>query len=485
MDSGRLTSYDPASGEIVAEFAIDGPAELAAAVRRGQAAADWWREQGPERRREVLLDLAGRLTGDLEDFAALIHRENGKPLDDARLEVVVSADHLRWAATHAESVLHRHSRLPGFLMANVAAAVEYHPYGVVGVIGPWNYPLFTPMGSIAYALAAGNAVIFKPSEFTPAIGSRLAGAWARICPDQPVFQVVQGGAETGSALAAAGIGKLAFTGSTATAKKVMAACAETLTPVLLECGGKDPLLVAADADLEAAVDAALWGGFTNAGQTCVGVERVFVVESRYEEFAARLAERARALRPGLDYGPMTMPAQIEVIRGHVKDAVDRGARAIVGGEDAFRPPYVDPIVLVDVPLDAPAAIEETFGPTLTVHKVATVDDAIEAVNSGPLALGATVFSARSGEAIARRLKAGMVSVNSVVAFVGIPSLPFGGVGDSGFGRIHGAEGLREFARTQAIARQRTRSPLPVMTFNRTARNVSRLVAIVRRRQRRR
>ncbi|HVX47208.1 MAG TPA: aldehyde dehydrogenase family protein [Mycobacteriales bacterium] len=480
MERAELTSYAPASGDVIGRFPNSGPPEVAAAVEQARAAGDRWWRQGYDRRRESLHAFAGHLIRSIDKLAGLVHRETGKPLEDARLEVVISVDHLRWAATHAERILHRSRRLPGLLMANVAAAVEYHPYGVVGVIGPWNYPLFTPMGSIAYALAAGNAVVFKPSEFTPAVGVWLAEAWSQVVPDLPALQVVTGDGRTGAELPAAGVDKVAFTGSTATAKRVMAACAETLTPVLLECGGKDPLIVAPDADLDGAVDAALWGGFTNAGQTCVGVERVFVVEELFEEFLRRLADRARALRPDVDYGPMTMPGQLDVVRGQVTDALARGGRAVVGGEESFRPPYVDPIVLVDVPLDAPAARDETFGPTLTVHRVSTVDDAVTAVNSGPLALGATVFSDRSGEQIARRLRAGMVSINSVISFVAIPALPFGGIGASGFGRIHGPEGLREFARTQALARQRTRSPLPVMTFSRKKSSVDRLVRIVQR-----
>lgn len=479
MEPELLTSRDPATGAVVGEFPVASAQDVRSAVDRARVAARWWREQGFPGRREHLHAYAAHLLRHLDEFADLIHRENGKPRDDARLEVLISVDHLRWAGTHAERVLHRQARLPGLLMANVAAAVEFHPYGVVGVIGPWNYPLFTPMGSIAYALAAGNAVLFKASEHTPAVGARLQRMWNEVVPQAPVLQAVSGGGDTGAALARS-VDKLAFTGSTATAKQVMAACAESLTPVLLECGGKDPLIVAEDADVEAAVDAALWGGLTNAGQTCVGVERVFVVRSRYAQFTRLLAERARRLEPGADYGPMTMPGQLEVVRRHVTDALEHGARAIVGGAESFRPPYVHPIVLVDVPPDAPAAQEETFGPTLTVHEVATVDEAIAIVDAGALALGATVFSVKDGERIARRLKAGMVSVNSVISFVAIPSLPFGGVGDSGFGRIHGPEGLREFARTQAIARQWVRPPIPVMTFGRKPAGVDRLVRIVRR-----
>jgi succinate-semialdehyde dehydrogenase / glutarate-semialdehyde dehydrogenase len=337
---------------------------------------------------------------------------------------------------------------------------------VVGVIGPWNYPVFTPLGSIVYALAAGNSVVFKPSEYTPAVGRWLVDSFAAVVPEQPVFDLVTGGAATGAALCRAGVDKLAFTGSTATAKKIMAACAETLTPVLLECGGKDALIVAPDADVRAAADAAVWGGMANAGQTCIGIERVYAVDSVYDEFVAALTERARALRPGTEYGPATMPAQLDVIRRHVADALARGGRAVVGGADAVRPPYAFPTVLVDVPEDAAAVTEETFGPTLTVTRVADVDEAVGKVNASAYGLGAAVFARSGGEAIARRLRSGMASVNSVLSYAGVGALPFGGVGDSGFGRIHGDDGLREFARAKAITRPRFPAPIDVTRFDR-------------------
>jgi aldehyde dehydrogenase (NAD+) len=357
--------------------------------------------------------------------------------------------------------------------------VEYQPYGVVGVIGPWNYPVFTPMGSIAYSLAAGNAVVFKPSEYTPAVGKWLADAFAEVVPEQPVMQVLTGYGETGAALARAGVDKMAFTGSTATGKRVMAACAETLTPVVIEAGGKDAMVVAEDADIDAAADAALWGGCFNSGQSCVGIERVYVVDSVYAAFVARITELARDVRADKNYGAMTTPEQVDVIRRHVEDALSRGARAVVGGPESIRPPFVDPVILVDVPDDAPAVQEETFGPTLTVTRVSDVDDAIEKANGTPFGLAGSVFSKGSGELLARRMRAGVISVNSALTFMGVPALPFGGVGDSGFGRIHGADGLREFTRPHSVARQRVAPPLAVMTFRHTKRPLRTLVAGVR------
>jgi acyl-CoA reductase-like NAD-dependent aldehyde dehydrogenase len=249
---------------------------------------------------------------------------------------------------------------------------------------------------------------------------------------------------------------------------VMAACAPTLTPVVIECGGKDAMIVDSDADLDAAVDGALWGGLSNSGQTCVGIERVYAVEGVYDELVRKLTARCEGLRPGSDraasYGPMTMPSQVDVVRRHVADALERGGRAVVGGPDSVQERYISPIVLVDVPEDSAAVQEETFGPTLTVTRVPDVDEAIRLANGTPFGLGAAVYSKSRGDAIARRMRSGMASVNSVLSYVGVGALPFGGVGDSGFGRIHGADGLREFARSKAIARQRFTPPVDVTTF---------------------
>lgn len=465
---------------MVGEFPATDAGAVARAVAEAHEAASWWDGLGFAGRRSRLRSYAGLIARRMRELADLIHAENGKPFADAELELVTTIDHLRWAASHAERVLRRRHVSPGVLMFQASAAIEYRPYGVVGVIGPWNYPVFTPMGSISYALAAGNAVVFKPSEFTPAVGRWLGEAFAEVVPERPVLQVVTGLGETGAALAGSGVDKLAFTGSAATGRLVMAACAKTLTPVVIEGGGKDPMVVAADADIGAAADAALWGGLANAGQTCVGVERVYVVDAVYDEFVELLARRARELRPGVDYGPMTTAAQVDVVRRHVEDAIARGAWAIVGGPESIRPPYIDPVILVDVPEDAAAMREETFGPTLTVTRVSDVDAAITRANRASYGLGATVFAGRRGPEFARRLKAGMVSVNSIIAFAAIPALPFGGVGGSGFGRIHGADGLREFARPQAIARQLVRPPLPLMTFQRSERALNLLVGGIQR-----
>lgn len=472
-------SLDPRTGDVVGTHPVHDAAAVEQAVARAVEAAQWWAGLGFDGRRRRLGEWRKALVRRLDDLARVVSDETGKPFDDSRLELVLAIDHLDWAAKNAERVLGKRKVSSGLLMANQAATLTYAPIGVVGVIGPWNYPVFTPMGSIAYALAAGNAVVFKPSELTPGVGTALADSLAEIAEGHALLQVVTGFGETGAALCrAGGVGKIAFTGSTATGKRVMAACAETLTPVLIECGGKDPLIVDVDADLEAAADASVWGGMSNAGQTCVGVERVYVVEQVADRFISHVVRKAEALHPG-DFGPMTMASQSDIVAGHVDDALARGGRAVVGGPSSVHPPFIDPVVIVDVPEDSIAVTEETFGPLVVINRVPDIDEAVRRANGTGYGLGATVFSRKRGEEIAARLRCGMVAINSVISFAGIPALPFGGVGDSGFGRIHGEDGLREFTRPQAVARQKYALPIAVTSFKRTSRGMNALLGIVR------
>jgi acyl-CoA reductase-like NAD-dependent aldehyde dehydrogenase len=251
----------------------------------------------------------------------------------------------------------------------------------------------------------------------------------------------------------------------------------------VECGGKDALIVAADADLDQAADYAVWGGLYNAGQTCAGVERIYVEARVYDAFTAKVTELAQRIHTGVgehvSYGAITMPGQIDVIARHIGDALDRGGKALVGGRESVHPPFVDPVVLVEVPEDAEAVTEETFGPTVTIAKVADIDEAVAKANAGRYGLGASVFSRKHGQQIARRLEVGMVSVNSVLTYASVPGLPWGGSKDSGFGRIHGPDGLREFARSRAITSERFAIPLKLTTFARTEKAVSRLRHVVR------
>jgi aldehyde dehydrogenase (NAD+) len=463
-----LISYSPLTGEEVGRYLDATAADVEQAVARARAGAANWQALGFSGRKEVLKKWAQLIAARIDEISALISEETGKPQSDAQLEVSLALGHLGWAGKNARRHLRISHRAPGILLANMSAQVQHVPYGVVGVIGPWNYPIFTPMGSIAYALAAGNTVVFKPSEYTPGVGHWLGETFNEVAPSCNAFFVLTGGPATGVALCASDINKLAFTGSTATAKKVAASCASKMTPVVLECGGTDPAIIDHDADLKKAAEFVLWGGMSNAGQTCIGIERVYVHEAIADQFIAEIKDQAQGLQAGLQYGPATMPSQLKVIDSHIKDAAERGAYFLLGDADSVQPPFVNPTIMLDVPEDSLAVAEETFGPTLTINRVASMGEAVAKANASKYGLGASVWSKRNGRQVARALECGMVSINSVIAFAGVSTLPFGGAKQSGYGRIHGPEGLREFTYPKSVVRPIFDLPIAFTTFKRSA-----------------
>lgn len=484
--TAQLISTNPANDEVVATFAVHTDEDVRAVVARARNASRWWRDQGADGRREALVRWKRYIAKNAEDLVDLLHRENGKPRTDARIEVITALEHIAWNAKHAGRVLRSEKRRPGALLANFSARVEHVPFGVVGVIGPWNYPIYTPNGSIATALAAGNTVVFKPSEYTPAVSQWYVDAFTRANPEAPdgVLSLVTGFGETGAALCRAGVDKLAFTGSAATGRKVMAVCAESLVPVVMELGGKDAAIVAADADIPRAADAVVFGAMGNGGQTCAGVERVYVEREVRDEFLAELTKRLEGVRPGSDdkasYGPMTMPSQIEIVRRHVDDALAGGGTPVVGGRESVGDRYVEPVVILDPPHTSAAVQEETFGPTVTVTTVESIDEAVKLANDTPYGLAGAVFSRHRAEEIVSRFETSQVSVNSVLGFAGVAALPLGGLGESGFGRIHGPEGLKEFTRTRAVATQRYAIPgMNLLSFDRPALMVRLLPRLIR------
>ena len=483
-------SLNPATGEVVGEFPITSAKEVNEAVARAKVAADKWSQLSFRKRLVILKGWASLLTREINTAAELIHRETGKPVSDAALETALAIEHISWAAKYAPKILGAQNRPSGLLMFNLSAQVQRVPFGVVGVIGPWNYPIFTPMGSIAYALAAGNTVVFKPSEYTPAIGVWLEQSWQRIAPFADIFTVVTGTAETGVALTQSSVGKISFTGSTKTAKKVAATCAELMTPVVLECGGKDPVLVDRDADIKRAAEVTLWHAMSNAGQSCIGAERVYVHKDVADSFTRTIVELANKIKPGYEdganYGPATMPSQLKVIKSHIDDAVKRGGEFLVGDKNAVKGGYVQPVILRNVPEDSKAMTEETFGPTLVINTVRNMDEAVDLANATSYGLGAAVWSKRNGKKIASLLHCGMVSINAAFSFAAIGSVPFGGVKDSGYGRIHGAEGLLEFTYPRTVVKTKFNIPLQFTTFARTGfadKTILRLINILHRRRR--
>ena len=470
--SKTFTSLNPSNGQIIGRYPVFTPQQVALAVDHARTASADWIALGFGGRKKVLLNWSNHIIENIEQIAQLITLETGKPLSDSRLEIANTVNHIGWAARHAEEIMRTSHRAPGALMANMSATVERSALGVVGVIGPWNYPIFTPMGSIAYALAAGNTVVFKPSEFTPGVGMWMDESFNSIAPFPGVFTTITGLAETGSALCTSAINKLSFTGSTRTAKLVAAACATQMTPVVLECGGKDPVIVAADANLDRAVDATIWSAMANAGQSCIGAERVYVDEKVADIFiekAIALASTLKAGAPGEgNYGASTMPSQIGVITSHIKSAIKDGGKFAYGSLKSVQEPFVQPIILVDVPEDSTAVREETFGPIIIINRVKSMKEAIALANDSRYGLGANIWSKRQGKRIASQLHCGMVAINSTFSFAAIASVPFGGVKDSGYGRIHGPEGLLEYTYARTVVRTRINLPLKILSFKRTA-----------------
>jgi len=476
-------SHNPVNNEVIASYLITDEAGVREAVATARAASQQWRDMGFKGRKKILLKWSTYLMANVDELAELVSLETGKPTSDAKLEAALAAGHIAWAARHAESVMRTSYRSPGLLMANMSATVERSPVGVVGVIGPWNYPVFTPLGSIAYALAAGNTVVFKPSEYTPGVGEYLARTFIDATLVADVFICVTGLGETGKFLCESGVDKLAFTGSTRTAKIVAATCAAHMTPVVLECGGKDPVIVAHDADIDRAADATVWSAFSNAGQTCIGAERVYVDERVADKFIAKVLEIAKTIHPGAPgmgkYGPTTMPKQIPIIQSHIDDAISRGATVLLGGSNSVKAPFVEPVIFCNVPEDSIAMTEETFGPTIAINRVKSMAEAIELSNATRYGLGASVWSKRRGKQIASQLHTGMVAINSVISFAAVDSVPFGGVKDSGYGRIHGPEGILEFTYPRTIVRARFQLPIAFTSFKRTTGSDKLIVAVTK------
>ncbi len=431
---------------------------VADAVSRARAAAAGWRALSPARRARHVLGARQALMRRMNEVVDTMVSETGKLRTEAVVnEILVACELITWYARHAPRLLAPGKVAPGILV-HKRAERRYEPLGVVAVISPWNYPLVLSLGPVATALFAGNTVVLKPSELTPRTGALVGELFSGLGDHPDIVQVVTGARREGDALVRAGVDKVCFTGSVATGTAVMRAAAQTRTPVVLELGGKDPMIVCADADLDRAAAAAVWGAFTNCGQTCIGTERVYVVDEVYDRFVEKVLSLTRQLRqaPDGDVGAMIHSGQVSVSEEHVADAVSKGATVAAGGgltEVGGRPAF-EPTVLLDVDHDMLAMRDETFGPLLPIMRVAGPDQALELANDSPFGLGASVF-ARDPELVERLvdgLQAGNVSVNDVMVGFAVPGLPFGGFKASGLGVTHGEEGLREFTKVKAVVR---------------------------------
>jgi acyl-CoA reductase-like NAD-dependent aldehyde dehydrogenase len=452
---------NPASGETIATVPELGAEAVASLVDAARAAQPAWAEAGFARRGEVLLAARAWMVANGERIVRTIGAETGRPADEtqfAELSYGLAALEF-WAKMAPAYLADEELQSASPFVRGRRLVVRFAPLGVVGVIGPWNYPLNNSFGDCIPALAAGNAVVLKPSEVTPLTSLLMAEMLAEVGMPDGVFAVATGSGETGVALVDA-VDMVMFTGSVETGKKVMARAAETLTPVSLELGGKDPMIVLADADLERAANAAVTYGMSNAGQVCISVERIYVEEAVHDEFVDRLRDNVKALRQGppgapgsVDVGAIIFPPQLEAIEGHVRDAVERGARVVLGGRPADGPgQFYEPTILVGVDHSMRCMREETFGPTLPVMKIRDPDEAVRLANDGPYGLQASVWTrdVTRGEALARRIEAGVVCVNDADLNYAALELPMGGWKASGLGSRHGADGIRKYCKRQSL-----------------------------------
>jgi succinate-semialdehyde dehydrogenase/glutarate-semialdehyde dehydrogenase len=457
----EIVSSDPATGEEVGRAKIATAGEVAEALKLARAAQRSWaklsfRERGSlvMRARRIVLDEA-------EEIARLISREMGKPVAESfSMELVPTLDLMQYFAGQTARLLRPEKVDIGqYGLMGRSSRIIYKPLGVVGIISPWNFPWAIPLGEVVMALMAGNAVILKPSELTPFVGLKIGEVFKRAGLTEGLLQVLTGDGQTGAALVAAGVDKIMFTGSVATGKRVAQTAAQNLTPVVLELGGKDPMIVLADAEIEMAARAAVWGAFSNSGQACASVERCYVHESIAPQFLARVAAETESLRQGLgteeiEVGAMSSERQLKTVEEHVGDALARGARVVTGGRrpQQLDGPFYEPTILTNVDHTMLVMREETFGPVLPVMTFETEEEAVRLANDSAFGLTASVWtsSPARGRRIAALLEAGTVMVNEVLYTHGIAQTPWGGVKQSGLGRTHGRLGLLELVTPQHI-----------------------------------
>ncbi len=474
--ASQLESFSPVDGRRLGAVPKTRPQDVQAVVDEAAAVQPFWAALPATDRARYMRRAAQVVIDSLDELSALLTREQGKPVNESYvMELVPTIDALHWIAAEGPRLLADEAvSLPLFLK-DKRAQHAFEPVGVVGVISPWNYPWSIPFGEVAMALMCGNGVVLKPAELTPLIGGRIQAVFERAGFPPGLVRVIHGEGDVGRALVESSVTRIFFTGSVETGRTVGVACAERMKRSVLELGGKDPMLVLADADVGHAVGGALWGGFANAGQTCSGIERVYVARELEEPFVEALAEGARELRVGdplqweTEIGPMTSHDQLSKVRELVDDAVANGAEVLCGGpllpgEQPDGLPEGDwfaPAVLTGVTHDMRIMREEVFGPVLPVIAVDSEDEAIDLANDSEFGLGASVWTAdrARGDRLARRLETGMVWINDHMYSHGACSCSWGGVKQSGLGRVHARFGFLECVNVKLLTweSQRLRS----------------------------
>ncbi|MFN8381547.1 MAG: aldehyde dehydrogenase family protein [Anaerolineales bacterium] len=458
MQTETLLFTNPATGKTFGEVEMSTPEAVHKAVQDMRAAFPAWSSKSVKERVRILRKLQNLLIEKRDEITSVLNQDCGKSRQDGLIELFVTVDMLSQYCSHAPKWLRR-KRVSSGLYFFKQCFVEYKPYGAVAVISPWNYPLTLSLPPMIAALLAGNTVVLKPSEVTGATGVLVEKLIQQVPELAPYVRVVHGDGKVGAALIQAKPDFIFLTGSTATGKKIMQAAAENLTPVALELGGKDAMVVLEDADLDAAARWGVWGAFFNTGQTCMAVERVYVVESKYDEFLRLAMNYTKDFKVGFttdldspySMGPVTDPRQAKIVERHLEDAFAKGARSLTEiKKDGM---FIDPVILVDVDHSMLLMKEETFGPLMPIMKVKDEAEAIRLANDNAFGLGASVWSRSNEHAkkVADQIEAASVIVNDSIAQFGIPMLPFGGIKESGFGRTHGQEGLMQFTRPFSYA----------------------------------
>jgi len=475
----RLRLRNPATLEEIGEIEVQAPSDVKAAVERARKAQPGWAALRFEERGRYLQRAVRVLLERQDAYLDTIVRETGKPRTEAlAVEILAACDALSYYARRAKRILADRT-LPVHLMKTKKLRISYRPLGVAGIITPWNFPFLLSLNPTAQALMAGNTVVLKPSEVTPFSGQLVEKLLEEAGLPEGVFNLVLGDGETGAALVEAGVDKISFTGSVRTGRRVGEACGRNLVPCTLELGGKDPMIVCADADLERAANGAVYGAFSNAGQVCVSTERVYVVDELHDAFVEKVVAKTAELRQGaegeFDVGPMISASQLEIVSRHVEDARARGAKVRTGGR---RNPtqsglFYEPTVLTDVTHEMAIMREETFGPVLPIMRVRDEDDALRLANDSPYGLNANVWTRdkRKGERIAKALESGSAVVNDCMLTYGVTESPFGGVKESGVGQVNGEIGLRSFCHAQSILIDRFGAKSEVLWYPYTAKKL--------------
>jgi len=451
-----LEVFNPSTGKDISSLPLTSLTDLDSVLNTAREASESYNYSNFFRRQKLMTQFRKGITQRMDEFIETICSETGKKPVEGLMEVFISLEHLKQSSHYLYEALGKRSRRVGILKTR-KAWVEYEAMGVAGIISPWNYPLILTVSPLVEALLAGNVVVLKPSEQTPLTTQLLKEVWDEATNKPDLFQPVYGTREIGSAVVSSPhTDVICFTGSTSVGREIAQVCAPLFKPVILELGGKDPMIILEDADIDRSVKAAIWGGLSNAGQTCISVERIFAHEKIYSEIVGKLSASIQEISTGPENSPIgaiSVEMSMKKIKHQIEDA--RNSSEVIEGSGSSGW-FIAPTLVINPPFEAKILQEETFGPVMTIHPFQSHKEVIELANKTGYGLSASVFGKNKKEIkfISRRIHAGVVSINDVLTHYGIADLPFGGMGLSGMGKVHGREGLRGFSRQKSYMSNR-------------------------------